>query len=135
MIYIPILFLADVVYHEHICKWFKLPIKQNSYYSLAYTSGVWYSPFYKKSLNNKFLKSLEESVVDGKVVKELFMPHLFFIVNKDFASTSFKHRDKVMSGLTKYLEALPEFTGEGYFFNQSMNIALFEYLQIMEKAN
>lgn len=135
MIYIPILFLADVVYHEHICKWFKLPIKQNSYYSLAYTSGVWYSPFYKKRLNNKFLKSLEESVVDGKVVKELFMPHLFFIVNKDFASTSFKHRDKVMSGLTKYLEALPEFTGEGYFFNQSMNIALFEYLQIMEKAN
>lgn len=97
---------------------FKLPIKQNSYYSLAYTSGVWYSPFYKKRLNNKFLKSLEESVVDGKVVKELFMPHLFFIVNKDFASTSFKHRDKVMYGLTKYLEALPEFTGEGYFFNR-----------------
>lgn len=135
MIYIPILFLADVVYHEHICKWFKLPIKQNSYYSLAYTSGVWYSPFYKSRLNKKFLKSLEESVVGGNVVKELFMPHLFFIVNKDFASTSFKHRDKVMSGLTKYLEALPEFTGEGYFFNQSMNIALFEYLQIMEKAN
>ena len=87
------------------------------------------------TLNKKFLKSLEESVVGGNVVKELFMPHLFFIVNKDFASTSFKHRDKVMSGLTKYLEALPEFTGEGYFFNQSMNIALFEYLQIMEKAN
>ena len=135
MAYIPILFLADVVYHEHICKWFKLPIKQNSYYSLAYTSGVWYSPFYKKRLNNKFLKSLEESVVDGKVVKELFMPHLFFLVNKDFSSTEFKYRDKVIAGLTKYLEALPEFTGEGYFFNQSMNIALFEYLQIMEKAN
>jgi len=59
------------------------------------------------------------------------MPHLFFLANDDFANKDFKYRAEVINGLTKYLEALPEFTGNGRLSNQSINIALSMYLDLM----
>lgn len=131
MIYMPLILVADTLYHGIICKWLNLPVKQNSYYSLAYVSGVWYSQLFKKRLNKKFIESLYNSVENGKVVNELFMPHLFFLANDDFANKDFKYRAEVINGLTKYLEALPEFTGNGMLYNQSINIALSMYLDLM----
>ena len=77
--YKPFIFLADRVYHPYICKWFKLPVKNTSYYSLAVTSGAWYWGDYESRIVKKFNESLEKSLKEGT---ELFMPQLVFLTSK-----------------------------------------------------
>ena len=71
LLYKPLIFLADRVFHPYICKWFRLPVKQTSYYSIASACGSWYSSGFKNRLTKKFNQSL-----DGN---ELFMPQLVFL--------------------------------------------------------
>lgn len=75
--YKPFIFLADRIYHPYICKWFKLKVKNNSYYCLGSTNKrSWYGPGFSKRLIKKFNKSLKNGD------KELFMPHLVFLSDK-----------------------------------------------------
>lgn len=75
--YKPFIFLADRVYHPYICKWFNLPVKQTSYYSLAVAGGAWYNKKYEKRILKRFDKSLEEAV-KGK--GSLFLPELACLI-------------------------------------------------------
>lgn len=94
--YKPFIFLADRLYHPYICKWFKLPVKNTSYYSLAIAGNAWYGGNYESRIVKKFNKSLETSLRDGS---ELFMPQLAFLTSK--------RMDINLNLLGEYIEKYP----------------------------
>lgn len=52
-LYKGIVFALDRIYHPYVCKWFKLPIKDNAYYCYAATSGIWYNKGFAKRVAKK----------------------------------------------------------------------------------
>ena len=93
--YKPFIFLADRIYHPYICKWFKLPVKNTSYYSLG--EDAWYNNKFEDRLIKKFNESLKTS--------ELFMPQLVFLT---------KNRHKINLDLVeKWLNNYPEVPKSG----------------------
>ena len=114
--YKPFIFLADRVFHPYICKWFNLPVKNTSYYSLAVAGGAWYFGDYETRLINKFNKSLESG--------ELFMPQLVFLTNK---------KDKVnLNLLGKWLDNYPEPEEKGTIESPIMFLLLYNWDKIMK---
>lgn len=74
--YKPFIWLADNIYHPHICKWFKLPVKNNSYYCLNIASG---NKKYYKKLVNKFNKSLKDSITKNTELNEDYAWLIFLL--------------------------------------------------------
>lgn len=72
-----IVFGLDRIYHPYICKWFKLPVKDNAYYCYAATSGIWY--------NNGFVKRVAKKLNASSPTGELAHSNIAFITCPDKA--------------------------------------------------
>lgn len=112
--YIPFIFLADRVW-EPIVKLFGGSVKNNSYYSLATTSGVWYTT--RKRFEKRLIKRFNKSLKSGG---ELFMPHLVFLL---------ENNDKIdRDGVRKWLENYPEPEEKGVMQSPIMFMILYSWL-------
>lgn len=118
--YKPFIFLADRVYHPYICKWFNLPVKNTSYYSLAVGGNAWYFGDYEKRIVNKFNDSLKNG-------KELFMPQLVFLTNKK--------SDVDLDLLKEYLESYSEPTTHGEMNSPLEFMILYNNYKLLENGN
>lgn len=112
--YKPFIFLADRIYHPYICKWFKIPVKDTSYYSLAVASGAWYFGNYEKRIIKKFNESLSE--------EELFQPQLVFLTSD--------HNDIDYPSLNKWLENYPEPKEEGTMNSPIIYMILYNWYKL-----
>lgn len=118
--YKPFIFLADRIYHPYICKWFNLPVKNTSYYSLAVSGNAWYFGDYEKRIVNKFNKSLKNG-------NTLFMPQLVFLTKK--------YNDINLDLLNTYLENYPEPVTTGIMNSPLEFMILYNNYKILKNAN
>lgn len=117
--YKPFIFLADRLYHPYICKWFKLPVKDTSYYSLAMAGGAWYGGDYKERIVEKFNKSLETG--------DLEHAELAFLTGK---------RDKInLNLLGRWLDNYPQPSTEGVVKSPLLFMVLYNWSEIIHAEN
>lgn len=112
--YKPFIFLADRIYHPYVCKWFNLPVKNTSYYSLAMSGDAWYFGNYEKRIVNKFNESLSKD--------ELFQPQLVFLTSD--------HSNIDYSLLYKWLEKYPEPKEEGTINSPIIYMILYNWYKL-----
>lgn len=115
--YKPFIFLADRIYHPYICKWFNLPIKNTSYYSLAVAGDAWYFGDYEQRIVDKFNKSLESN-------EELFTPQLVFLTSKSMNVN--------LNLLSNYLDNYPEPTTKGTMNSPLEFMLLYNYYRLLK---
>lgn len=118
--YKPFIFLADKIYHPYICKWFKLPVKNTSYYSLAIAGDAWYFGDYEEKLIDKFNNSLKSG-------NELFMPQLVFLTNKK--------EDINIDLLSNYLNNYPEPEAKGVINSPLEFMILYNNYKLLKDDN
>lgn len=122
--YKPFIFLADKLYHPYICKWFKLPVKNTSYYSLAISGNAWYNNKYEDRIVKKFNESLEKSLKDGS---ELFMPQLVFLTSK--------RKNININLLGKYIEQYPSPSKSGIVSSPLDFMLLYNNYRLLKNGN
>lgn len=117
--YKPFVFLADRVYHPYICKWFKLPVKDTSYYSLAIAGDAWYGGDYRERIVEKFNKSLETG--------DLEHAELAFLTGK---------RDKInLNLLGRWLDNYPQPNTAGVMSSPLLFMTLYNWCKILHAEN
>lgn len=115
--YKPFIFLADRIYHPYICKWFNLPVKNTSFYSLAMAGDAWYFGDYEERIVDKFNESLENG-------DELFMPQLAFLTSKK--------KDINLNLLSEYLNNYPEPKAKGVMKSPIEFLYLYNHYRLLK---